>query len=186
MHGLLSGLGAALGDAIYGAVAAFGLNVVEDWLEAYQDDLRIVGGIVLLVLALRTLMSKGGSTPKKERDDTNRIVTHSLVKDFVSTFMLAITNPITLIAFAGLLATLGITEAGATVGNASILVLGVFLGSAGWWLAVSATAGVFRPFVDGSYQSWMDRITALVLLVFGVYALLSGFGLTPHVFELIR
>ncbi|MEK9708205.1 MAG: LysE family translocator [Alphaproteobacteria bacterium] len=186
MHGLLSGLGAALGDAIYGAVAAFGLNVVEDWLEAHQDDLRIVGGIVLLVLALRTLMSRGGSTPKKERDDTNRIVTHSLVKDFVSTFMLAITNPITLIAFAGLLATLGITEAGATVGNASILVLGVFLGSAGWWLAVSATAGVFRPFVDGSYQSWMDRITALVLLVFGVYALLSGFGLTPHVFELIR
>ena len=186
MHGLLSGLGAALGDAIYGAVAAFGLNVVEDWLEAHQDHLRIVGGIVLLVLALRALMSKGGSTPKKERDDTNRIVTHSLVKDFVSTFMLAITNPITLIAFAGLLATLGITEAGATVGNASILVLGVFLGSAGWWLAVSATAGVFRPFVDGSYQSWMDRITALVLLVFGVYALLSGFGLTPHVFELIR
>ncbi len=184
LHGLLSGLGAALGDAVYGAVAAFGISAVRDWLEAHQDDLRIVGGLVLLVLAARTLLSKRKPRASKKRDDEekNSIVTHSLVKDFVSTFMLAITNPITLIAFAGLLATLGITDAGASVGNASILVAGVFIGSAGWWLAISATAGVFRPFVDGTYQIWMNRVSAIVLLVFGIYALLSGFGLTPFIY----
>ncbi|MBO6784943.1 MAG: hypothetical protein JJ899_16960 [Alphaproteobacteria bacterium] len=100
--------------------------------------------------------------------------------------MLAITNPITLIAFAGLLATLGITDAGASVGNASLLVAGVFLGSAGWWLAISATAGVFRPFVDGTYEIWMNRVSALILFTFGVYALLSGFGLTPYIYNVFR
>ena len=188
MHGLLSGLGAAFGDALYGAVAAFGISAVKDWLEAHQDDLRIVGGIVLLVLALRTVFGKtrSGAKLKTERRTESRIVTHSLVKDFVSTFMLAVTNPITLIAFAGLLATLGITEAGESVGNASILVLGVFAGSAGWWLAISTTAGVFRPFVDGTYQVWMNRASAAILFGFGIYALLSGFGLTPFIYDVFR
>ena len=188
MHGLLSGLGAAFGDALYGAVAAFGISAVKDWLEAHQDDLRIVGGVVLLVLAARTIFGKSGRAPRSSKRgvNENRVVTHSLVKDFVSTFMLAVTNPITLIAFAGLLATLGITEAGASVGNASILVVGVFAGSAAWWVAISTTAGILRPFVDGTYQAWMNRVSAMILLGFGVYALLSGFGITPFIYNLFR
>lgn len=184
LHGLLSGLGAAVGDALFGAIAAFGVSAVKDWLEAHQDDLRIVGGAVLLVLAVRTVIGKGEKKPAKRSDNENenRVVTQSLIKDFISTFMLAVTNPITLIAFAGLLATLGITDAGASVGNASILVAGVFLGSAGWWLAISTTAGVFRPFVDGTYQIWMNRVSAGILFSFGVYALLSGFNLTPYIY----
>lgn len=189
LHGLLSGLGAAVGDALFGAIAAFGVSAVKDWLEAHQDDLRIVGGFVLLVLAARTVYgsrSKRSDKPIKRspKENENRVVTQSLVKDFFSTFMLAVTNPITLIAFAGLLATLGITDAGASVGNASILVAGVFLGSAGWWLAISTTAGVFRPFVDGTYQIWMNRVSAGILFCFGVYALLSGFNITPLIYGL--
>ena len=74
-----------------------------------------------------------------------------------------------------LLATLGFTEAGRSIGNASILVAGVFAGSALWWIALSTTANAFRPFVDGSYQLWMDRIVALVLDGFGTYALMTSF-----------
>ena len=178
MHGLISGLGAAFGDALYGAVAAFGISAVEDWVTGHQGALRLVGGIVLLLLALRTVVSMARHRPvSSERDEKirRRIETHSLVNDFISTFMLAITNPITFIAFAGLLATLGFTEAGRSIGNASILVLGVFAGSALWWIALSSTASLFRPFVDGSYQVWMDRIVALVLAGFGIYALLTSF-----------
>jgi len=178
MHGLISGLGAAFGDALYGAVAAFGISAVEDWIIGHQGALRLIGGVVLLLLASRTVASIIRSQPIA--DGTNekiqrRIETHSLVKDFISTVMLAITNPITFIAFAGLLATLGFTEAGRSIGNASILVAGVFAGSALWWIALSSTASLFRPFVDGSYQVWMDRIVALVLAGFGVFALVTSF-----------
>ena len=178
MHGLISGLGAAFGDALYGAVAAFGISAVEDWITGHQGALRLVGGIILLLLALRTVVAMVQAHPVTDGSDEKiqkRIVTHSLVKDFLSTFMLAITNPITFIAFAGLLATLGFTEAGRSIGNASILVAGVFAGSALWWIALSTTANAFRPFVDGSYQLWMDRIVALVLAGFGTYALMTSF-----------
>ncbi len=178
MHGLISGLGAAFGDALYGAVAAFGISAVEDWITGHQGALRLVGGVVLILLALRTTASMVRNQPVTNEPDEKirrRIETHSLVKDFISTFMLAITNPITFIAFAGLLATLGFTEAGRSIGNASTLVAGVFAGSALWWIALSSTASLFRPFVDGTYQVWMDRIVALVLAGFGVYALLTSF-----------
>ncbi len=178
MHGLISGLGAAFGDALYGAVAAFGISAVEDWITGHQGGLRLVGGVVLLLLALRTVAAMVRAHPVTDGTDEKiqrRIETHSLVKDFLSTLMLAITNPITFVAFAGLLATLGFTEAGRSIGNASILVAGVFAGSALWWIALSATANAFRPFVDGSYQIWMDRIVALVLAGFGTYALLTSF-----------
>ena len=177
MHGLISGLGAAFGDALYGAVAAFGISAVEDWITGHQDALRLVGGVVLLLLALRTVAAIIRAQPVIDGSDEKiqrRIETHSLVKDFLSTFTLAITNPITFIAFAGLLATLGFTEAGRSIGNASILVAGVFAGSALWWIALSTTANLFRPIVDGSYQSWMDRIVAFVLAGFGVYALMTS------------
>ena len=178
MHGLISGLGAAFGDALYGAVAAFGISAVEDWITGHQGALRLVGGVVLLLLALRTVAAMVRAHPVTDGSDEKiqrRIETHSLVKDFLSTFMLAITNPITFIAFAGLLATLGFTEAGRSIGNASILVAGVFAGSALWWIALSTTANLFRPIVDGSYQLWMDRIVASVLAGFGIYALVTSF-----------
>jgi threonine/homoserine/homoserine lactone efflux protein len=178
MHGLISGLGAAFGDALYGAVAAFGISAVEDWITGHQGALRLVGGIILLLLALRTAVAMVQANPVTDGSDEKiqkRIVTHSLVKDFLSAFMLAITNPITFVAFAGLLATLGFTEAGRSIGNASILVAGVFAGSALWWIALSTTANAFRPFVDGSYQLWMDRIVTLVLAGFGTYALITSF-----------
>lgn len=178
MHGLISGLGAAFGDALYGAVAAFGITAVEDWITSNQATLRSVGGIVLLLLAMRTVMAMVRHTSTEAATSQmveGRIVTHSLVKDFISTFMLAITNPITFVAFAGLLATLGFTEAGRSIGNASILVAGVFTGSAVWWIALSSTASIFRPVVDGSYQVWMDRIVAAILAGFGIYALLTSF-----------
>lgn len=176
LHGLLSGFGAAFGDALYGAVAAFGISAVEEWIEGHQTSLRVVGGIVLLLLALRTVAwTKKTIGRKNAAPGKGTIVTHSLLKDFASTFALAVTNPITLIVFAGLLATLGITEAGASVGNALTLVAGVFLGSAMWWVALAMMAGMARGFVDGTYQHWMDRISALILAGFGIYALVTAF-----------
>lgn len=172
MHGLLSGLGAAIGDALYGAVAAFGVSAIEVWIEDHQASLRTVGGIVLLLLAARTIAMR--SRPNRPRPSASTIHTESLVQDFISTFLLAVTNPITLLTFAGLFATLGMTDAGKSVGNAAILVLGVFLGSALWWLALSMTAGMFRNVLENGYQRSVTMLSALILAAFGIYALITA------------
>ncbi len=171
MHGLLSGLGAAFGDAIYGAIAAFGINAIQLWINDHQAGLRTVGGIVLLLLAAKTIFVRARRTAQPE---IGQIHTESLLQDFISTFLLAITNPITMLTFAGLFVTLGVTEAGASVGNAAILVTGVFLGSALWWFALASTANLARPYLDGSYQRLVTRISAAILIGFGVYALVTA------------
>ncbi|MCZ6589255.1 MAG: LysE family transporter, partial [Alphaproteobacteria bacterium] len=157
LHGLLSGLGAAFGDAIYGAIAAFGISAIQLWIVDHQAGLRTIGGIVLLILAAKTLFVRSRRTAPTK---VGKVHTESLPQDFISTFLLAITNPITMLVFAGLFVTLGVTDAGDTVDNAALLVTGVFLGSALWWFALAFTANLARPYLDGGYQTWVSRISA--------------------------
>ncbi|MFT5181680.1 MAG: threonine/homoserine/homoserine lactone efflux protein [Alphaproteobacteria bacterium] len=171
MHGLLSGLGAAFGDAIYGAIAAFGISAIQLWIADHQSGLRTIGGIVLLILAAKTLFVRPRrAAPAK----VGQVHTESLLQDFISTFLLAITNPITMLTFAGLFVTLGVTDAGDSVDNAALLVTGVFAGSALWWFALAFTANLARPYLDGGYQKWVSRVSAAILIGFGVYALITA------------
>ncbi len=175
MHGLLSGLGAAVGDAVYGAVAAFGVGAAAGWVTGHQSLVRAAGGILLLVLAIKTGMTR----PRQPKEKViKKVHTESLVQDFVSTFFLAIANPITLIVFAGLLAALGDATLVRSTAAAVWLVVGVFVGSALWWLALSAAAGLFRDYIDHGFQRGVNRVSAAVLLVFAGYALWSAVLLT--------
>ena len=175
LHGALSGLGAAVGDALYGAVAAFGISAVSDWITDHQTSLRFIGGFVLIALAFRTAFGKPRHRgPGHSSGSVTGIRTDSLFQDFVSTFVLAISNPITLLTFAGLFATLGIAHAGNSIEHAGWLIAGVFLGSASWWMALSATAGCFRGFLNGGYEKWVKYVSATILIAFGIYALVTA------------
>ena len=57
LHGVVSGLGTASADAIYGCVAAFGVTAVSDFLLGSQFWLRLVGGLFLLYLGCATFRS---------------------------------------------------------------------------------------------------------------------------------
>ncbi len=169
LHGLVSGLGAAIADAVYGGIAAFGIASVSTWVQAHQRQLALVGGTLLIILAIKSFLAK----PRPPSDKlANRIHTESLVQDVISTFTLAITNPVTLLAFAGLIATLG---AAGLSGPASqlMLVVGVFIGSAAWWFALSGGASIFRQYMNGGFQRWANRVSSFVLLGFGLYALIA-------------
>lgn len=169
LHGLLSGLGAAIADAVYGGIAAYGIASVSMWVERHQRELALIGGVLLIILAIKSFATK----PRPPSDRVaRRIHTESLVQDVMSTFALAITNPITLLAFAGLIATFG--SAGLR-GPASelMLILGVFVGSAAWWFALSGGASAFRQYMNGGFQRWANRASSVVLLCFGIYALIG-------------
>lgn len=167
-HGFLSGLGAAFADAVFGAIAAFGMNTVSVWIADHQENLRLIGGIVLVLLAVKTVTARA---PKQTGKVAGRIHTESLVQDFFSTFILAITNPLTIIAFFGLFATWGLGAGILSLWDGAWLVLGVFAGSALWWIALSAVADMIRNLIDVVYQRWINRISALILFSSGVFVL---------------
>jgi threonine/homoserine/homoserine lactone efflux protein len=167
LAGFVSGLGAATADAIFGFIAAFGLTFVSDWLIGYQHWLRIAGGCYLLYIGGAALLAKPEAHPDAEPD------AESLLRNFISTFALTLTNPITILAFLGVFSALGLGGETATLGRAAILVLGVWLGSLLWWLALSFGLGfLFRSF-EPRHLVWINRGSGIILLVSGAALLVA-------------
>src|SRR5262249_19007557 len=138
LAGFASGLGAATADAAFGIIAGFGLTAISDWLIGYQHWLRVGGGCYLLYVGAAAFVAEPPRELESESDP------ESLLRDFLSTFVLALTNPITVLAFLGIFAAIGLGGMQATFGRASILVLGVWVGSLLWWLMLSFGVGSVR------------------------------------------
>jgi threonine/homoserine/homoserine lactone efflux protein len=164
--GLLSGLGAATADAIYGFIAGFGLTYVSDILVGYQSWIRLVGGLFLFYLGLRTFVSK----PAEGAAEANG---GGLPGHYASTLFLTLTNPMTIISFAGVFAGLGVGSATGDYGSATLLVLGVFAGSAAWWLVLSGGVSLFRSRFSPRSLGWVNKAAGMLILGFGVVAMLS-------------
>ena len=167
VSGLVSGLGAATADAIYGCIAGFGLVFVSNFLVNQQVWLRFIGGIFLCYLGITTLLAKPAEQAVLGKGN-------GLVGAYASTFFLTLTNPMTVISFAAIFAGLGL---GSTSGNsmsAGVFVLGVFIGSALWWLILSSGVGVLRAKVHPHGLKWINRISGGIITGFGFFALLSA------------
>jgi len=166
--GFVSGLGAATADAFYGAVAAFGLTVVADLLAGQRIWVRLFGGLFLCVLGLRTLLRRPVARPTR----TTTGVRRGIAGAYGSTLALTLTNPATILSFAAIFAGLGLAgSAGRAAG--ALLVFGVFLGSALWWLILSGGVGLLRARFDARAMRAVNIGSGLMLLGFAALALAS-------------
>ena len=163
--GLVSGFGAAIADSIFGMIAAFGLSIVAEWIFEHQIWVRLVGGIFLLVLGVRILRRRQPHTAASPPGNDDA------VKNFVSTFVLTITNPITILSLAGIFAAFGVVERITTLAQGWILVAGVLVGSSLWWLLIALVAGLFRRWISHEGMRYVSMTSAGIMLAFGVYAL---------------
>ena len=165
--GLVSGLGAATADATYGCIAGFGLTFISNFLISQQVGLRLVGGVFLCILGIRTLLTKPAEHAAPARGK-------GLAGAYASTFFLTLTNPLTILSFAAIFAGLGLAGTRGNYGSAGVLVLGVFIGSAVWWLILSCGVGMFRGRFDPHWLQWVNRISGVIITGFGLFALLSA------------
>jgi threonine/homoserine/homoserine lactone efflux protein len=166
VSGLVSGLGAATADAIYGLVAGFGLNLFLEFLVSYQTALRLIGGCFLIYLGIRTLRARHAERPIK-------VDGRGLLGAYASTLLLTLTNPLTILVFGALFAGLGLVVQNGDMGLTAALILGLFLGSALWWLVLSLLVGQFREKVSRQAILWVNRASGVVICCFGLFALLS-------------
>ncbi|MDD5127880.1 MAG: LysE family transporter [Dehalococcoidales bacterium] len=166
--GLVSGLGAATADGFYGAVAAFGLTFISGILTAQQQWFRLIGGLFLLYLGIWTLLAK---PPDKMVADKKV----SLLGNYLSTFLLTITNPLTILSFAAIFAGLGLGSTGGNMAAAVLMVIGVVSGSALWWVVLSGMVGFFRARFNPGVLKPVNWISGLIIISFAVLALVSLF-----------
>jgi threonine/homoserine/homoserine lactone efflux protein len=165
LAGLFSGLGAASADSLFGIIAGFGLTVVSDWLFSYQDVLRIGGAAFLLYVGITSLMSDPDG--RRRSDDEPE----GLFGDFASTFVLTITNPVTILSFLAIFGAIGFTGEEATLTHAAILVAGVWCGSFLWWIGLIAATGVLRLTFQRRHLVWINRGSGGILVFAGVMLL---------------
>lgn len=162
--GLVSGLGAATADALYGCVAGFGLTFISGALIEQKLWLQLFGGLFLLYLGIKTLFSRPAEQAAKASGS-------GLLGAYASTFLLTVTNPLTILSFAAIFAALGLANTSRSYVSALVLVLGVFLGSAAWWLLLTSGVGLIRDKFSTQGLLWVNRTSGIVITVFGVAAL---------------
>jgi threonine/homoserine/homoserine lactone efflux protein len=166
IHGFVSGLGAATADAIYGCLAGFGLTFVSGLLISRQLWIHLLGGIFLCYLGARTLLSK----PKERESNT---VYRGVARDYASTFLLTLTNPMTILSFVAVFAGLGLGIVGGNYLLAALFVLGIFTGSTLWWFALSWIVGAFRAKFDAKRLRWVNIVSGAIIAGFGLIILIG-------------
>lgn len=166
LRGIASGLGAATGDAVYGSIAGFGLTFISNILIGQQESLRLIGGLFLCYLGIRTLLAKPAKRAALAYDDR-------LAGAYASTFILTLTNPMTILSFAALFAGLGLAGAGSGISSALALVLGIFTGSLSWFFILCCSVDLFRDRLDSHRLLWLNRVSGAIIIGFGLAALLS-------------
>ena len=159
-RGLIVGLGAATADALYCSIAAFGLTFVSDMIETNQLWVRLFGGLLLLALGIRTLQAKR-KDPRVPEDRTG------FWGIFVSSFLIAVTNPLTIFAFVAVFAAFGLASELGLVA-AFMLVIGVFVGSVLWFLTLGSVARLFQKSLNAGGLRWVNRVAGILIIVSGV------------------
>src|SRR5579863_2839436 len=164
--GLLTGLGAAVADALYGCVGAFGLTFISSLLMGYAVWTKLIGGAFLCYLGVMTFRA----TPKQNGANASKV---RYATAFFSTLLLTLTNPATILSFMAVFAGLGLGTNGGNYGAARIVVAGVFAGSAVWWLLLSGGVALVRHKLKPDTMRWINYGSGAFLFAFGIYAFAS-------------
>lgn len=162
--GFFIGLGAAAADAFYGAIAAFGLTIISDFLQQYQTTLHIVGGAFLLYLGIKTFCAQPAAQAARPTGHASA---------FGSTFFLTLTNPATIVSFMVIFAAFGLSQRANNYWSGALMTFGVFVGSAAWWLILSSSVSLLRTRITASWMRQINRLAGATILAFAVFVLLK-------------
>jgi threonine/homoserine/homoserine lactone efflux protein len=162
--GFISGLGAAAADACYGALGAFGIGAITQAFVALATPLALAGALFLAWMGLRMLRATPPERAARAGDPVRALPA------FASVFLLTLSNPLTILSFIAIFATLAGGEAlSGTAGL--VMVAGVFCGSALWWLALCLGVAAVRHRLDAHAMRWIDRTAGAFLLGFAAWQL---------------
>ncbi|MFO0986676.1 MAG: LysE family transporter [Alphaproteobacteria bacterium] len=175
--GLAPGVGGAVADMIFGGVAAFGLTFIADFLIRHDQWMRLGGGILLLILGMHGLLKQHAkmapATPSVS----------GAAGDAISAFLLTVTNPMTILTFSPVFLAVGAVVPKDDRPAAWTLILGVLVGSCIWWLMLCALTELFRRRVNSARIVIIHRVSAGLILFFGVVVLLSTTAIGQRIID---
>lgn len=162
--GFVSGLGAASADSVYAILAGFGVSVIIDSLIQHQVAIRLVGAVVLLGMGYKVFTTNPGIQLRRQMRRKHK----GLFGDFVSTFALTASNPLTVIYFIGIFAGFNIVSTRSDVLSIAILIVGVFTGAVSWWFTLTSIVNTFRKKFRLRSLLYINRVAGILIILFAI------------------
>jgi threonine/homoserine/homoserine lactone efflux protein len=163
--GFISGLGAAFSDTIYAIIAAYSLSVIVGFIESRLLLIQIGGAAVLIGLGLKIFYTNPAVQLRRQRNkSSNRF------QDFISTFLITVTNPLAVFLFLAFFAGLGVVPEESNLPEQLLLITGVFGGAACWWFILSGLINLFKRKINLRRLWWINKIAGAVIVVLVIIA----------------
>lgn len=165
--GLTVGLGAAAADTVYGYAAAAGLSFITDFIQQYHTAFRWGGGLFIIYLGFRTLHAV------VRENSADKTTAAGLYKLFAGIFLLTLTNPITFFTFIALFSSLGVAVLVTNAVSAAIAALGVFCGSALWWVTLTCIVQLLRKKVTARALTRINKLAGTIIILLGIASIIK-------------
>jgi threonine/homoserine/homoserine lactone efflux protein len=167
--GFVLGLGAAIADLIYAFIAAFGITFISDFLFTNRTLLGIIGSLFLLIIGYRIYFTNSVKEFRRQKAFSKR----ALFNDFFSSLVIALSNPITILGFGGVFASLGVIHKANTTIHLITLLAGVFTGALLWWFSLSSVVDIFRKKINLRKIIMINKVTGTIIYVLGIVLIVA-------------
>ena len=168
--GFATGMGASISDIIFSAIALLGLSFVNDFLTTYREWVMVFGGAVVTGFGVKIFITNPIKQIKRVKEGN-----HQYIQDFASSFLMTITNPGAIFLIIGMFAFIGIDtgeyEFGLVIAPALV---GVFIGTLGWWFALSTVINMFRNKFRLKQLLITNWIAGVIVMAIGITSLFEG------------
>jgi len=168
--GLVSGVGAASADIIYAVIAGFSITFISDFLIDNQNYFRVIGGMFLIFIGAKIFTSNPAKQIRKLRTRGN-----NYYKDFLTSFLVTVSNPITILAFGAIFASFNMVDKETGSFPIVILILTVFSGAIIWWLSLISIITIFKHRIRLRNLLWINRVTGILIIIFALLVIASVF-----------
>lgn len=165
--GLVMGIGSAFGDFVYAIIAGFSISFIADFLTDHRTILGILGGILMIFLGIKIITTHPAKQMREQRSKTYK---NKFFNDFMASFALTISNPLTIIVFSGLFMASDLVTM--TYAETTLTLAGVIVGAMAWWVLLVSIINIFRKKVRLRHILWINRITGTCVCIFGTSVIL--------------
>ena len=171
LHGWLMGVGSAFGDFVYAIITGFGLSYIYNFIAEHRLILGIIGGLLMIYLGQKVFRTNPVTQWKQQKDPNN--AKKNPLADLAASFILTVSNPLTIIVFGGLFTASGsITDTNGWI-HTSVMLLGVIIGAICWWTLLVALVNIFRKKIGPRILLWINKITGSLIILFGLSVMIT-------------
>ncbi len=166
--GFVSGLGASAADTFFALIAGFGISMIITFLKAQHIYFQIIGGAIVMYLGIHIFFTNPIRQLRLQRLNPNK-----LSQDFISVFLLTVSNPMAIFFFLAMFAGVNLASGPMNIFYVGLVVAGVAIGSATWWFVLTTLVNIFRHRFRLKSIWWMNKVAGVIIFFLGIAAILS-------------